>query len=82
MSEKSSGAKNPGLKIISRQVLDAVKKNASTTYKDVANIVSKQNENNPGLFDLETNCLGQSSYGDLESVDAPARSSAKKGRQA
>lgn len=63
-------------------MLDAVKKNASTTYKDVANIVSKQNENNPGLFDLETNCLGQSSYGDLESVDAPARSSAKKGRQA
>jgi len=53
-------------------VLDAVKKNA--------NIVSKQNENNPGLFDLETNCLGQSSYGDLESMDAPARSSAKKGR--
>lgn len=41
LSEKSSSAKNPGLKIISRQVLDAVKKNASTTYKDVANIVSK-----------------------------------------
>ena len=57
-----------------------MKKNASTTYKDVANIVSKQNENNPGLFDLDTNCVGQSSYGDLESIDALARSSSKKAR--
>jgi hypothetical protein len=41
--------KNPGLKIISRQVMDAVAKHTSTTYKDVANDVSKLSENNPSL---------------------------------
>jgi|LauGreDrversion4_2_1035121.scaffolds.fasta_scaffold231551_2 hypothetical protein len=41
--------KNPGLKIISRQVMDAVAKHHSTTYKDVANDVSKLSENNPSL---------------------------------
>ena len=41
--------KNPGLKIISRQVMDAVAKNQSTTYKDVANDVSKLSENNPSM---------------------------------
>ena len=34
-----------GLKIISRQVMEAVNQAGMTTYKQVANIVSKNNEN-------------------------------------
>ena len=33
--------------------MEAVKSNVCTTYKDVANIVSKLNENNPNLYDEE-----------------------------
>lgn len=32
--------KNPGLKIISKQVMRAVQQNGFTTYKEVANVVS------------------------------------------
>ena len=79
LSCKSGSAKNPGLKIISRQVLEAVQQNASTTYKEVANLVSTQNENNPVLIDGDTNYVGQSSM-DYESVDNQIRSSSKKGK--
>ena len=37
---RNGGHKNPGLKIISKQVMQAVEKNVRTTYKQVANIVS------------------------------------------
>lgn len=32
--------------------MEAVVQSKTTTYKEVANIVSKKNENNPHLFDL------------------------------
>ena len=37
----NQSSKNPGLKIISKQVMRAVQKNGYTTYKEVANEVSK-----------------------------------------
>lgn len=45
--------KNPGLKRISKCVMDAVVNKRMTTYKEVAAIVSKQNENNP-MFLMES----------------------------
>ena len=39
--------KNPGLKLISQSVMHAVTEKGTTTYKQVAEIVSKKNENNP-----------------------------------
>ena len=46
-----SSQKNPGLKIISRQVMSVVARNVNTTYKDVANVVSGQNADNPEIMD-------------------------------
>ena len=43
--------KNPGLKLISQSVMHAVTEKGTTTYKQVAEIVSKKNENNPQIFD-------------------------------
>jgi hypothetical protein len=45
--------KNPGLKRISKCVMDAVVTKRMTTYKEVAAIVSKQNESNP-MFLMES----------------------------
>lgn len=39
--------KNPGLKKISKNVMQAVVDKGVTTYKEVAHIVSNLNENNP-----------------------------------
>jgi len=47
----SEKLKNPGLKIISMQVMRAVQNNKYTTYKEVAIYVSSLNENNPSLLD-------------------------------
>ena len=50
-SKVSDRHKNPGLKIISMQVMNAVRANKLTTYKEVAVHVSSLNENNPSLLD-------------------------------
>jgi hypothetical protein len=50
-SKVSDRLKNPGLKIISRQVMNAVYNERLTTYKEVAVHVSSLNENNPSLLD-------------------------------
>lgn len=42
--DEEDGNKNPGLKRISQQVMDVVRHNTNTTYKDVANMVSYQND--------------------------------------
>ena len=40
-ANECKSSKNPGLKIISKQVMRAVQQNGYTTYKDVANVVSQ-----------------------------------------
>lgn len=54
-SKLSDKQKNPGLKIISRQVMNAVREKEKRTYKDVAVYVSSINENNPSLLEGEEN---------------------------
>lgn len=43
----NQSSKNPGLKIISKQVMRAVQQNGLTTYKEVANVVSQVRQPNP-----------------------------------
>jgi hypothetical protein len=42
----NQSSKNPGLKIISKQVMRAVQQNGFTTYKEVANVVSQVSQSN------------------------------------
>lgn len=51
LANSSDDKKNPGLKKISKSVMEAVVKAGTTTYKEVAHVVSRLNENNPQLFD-------------------------------
>lgn len=51
LADSIDDKKNPGLKKISKSVMEAVVNKGTTTYKEVAHIVSRLNENNPQLFD-------------------------------